>query len=501
MNRSSSMHLNTGKRRNRLRIDPRYVLIVFPISLVVLHQSVVVMHHSQQSASGDESANRIRYLGNEPVREKAPKKIKTASNTEEYQGPPTWISDYIVWHQEMRSQYPGLKLFTDPSAPKILIRMCLGLCGGLNDRLGQLPWDLYIANQTKRILLIRWERPKALEEFLVPNELDWTVPKGAEGFGDMHAVRRLYPDMFRNYSADRPEKDFWESHLDLALERAKFGEFKDNKVLRYQLLGHLDEAVLEKRLQDLGETDMIHYSPSFGKIFTTFFRPSRPVEATLNSVYQELGLTPKKYTAVHCRVRHPKAFPKNVYVKGKSAAHPADKTGLPWIGQTRDFAIAIATHALQCARTLLSDANEPIYFFSDSNDLVRYMSRELKDPGFVSANASIFEQNNVDKDALSVVKTTNIVARDTTIENAHIDRQKGRDPAAYYATFVDLFLAINSRCITYGVGYYAIFAAKISGTQCKLLYQEEAWGSSDNKKFKAKVCQLSSLPKLGTKLL
>jgi hypothetical protein len=124
------------------------------------------------------------------------------------------------------------------------------------------------------------------------------------------------------------------------------------------------------------------------------------------------------------------------------------------------------------------------------------MSRELKDPAFIAGNASIFEQNKVDRDALSIVKTMNVVARDTTIENAHIDRQKGRDPAAYYATFVDLFLAINARCITYGIGYYAIFAAKISGIECKLLYQEEAWGSSDNKKFKAKVCHQSSLQKL-----
>jgi hypothetical protein len=288
-------------------------------------QSLLYLHNTQSSkvTVEDQTIERKNAMKTfntpkEPTREMAPRKTSdTTSNLNKDWNLPKWIVDYIAWHRDMRSRHPGLKLFTDPDAPKILIRMCLGLCGGLNDRLGQLPWDLYLANQTQRILLIRWERPKPLEEFMIPNELDWSVPKGAEGFGDMHAIRRLYRDMFRDYSADRPEQDFWDSHLDLALDRAKAGEFKDDKVLRYQLLGHLNEDVLEKRLRDLGETDMVHYSPSFGKIFTSFFRPSRPVQATLNTVYEELSIEPIKYTAVHCRVRHPKAFPKNIYVKGK----------------------------------------------------------------------------------------------------------------------------------------------------------------------------------------
>jgi len=51
---------------------------------------------------------------------------------------PRWVSDYIAFHNEIRSRFPGAQLFTDPEAPKILMRICLGLCGGLNDRLGHL---------------------------------------------------------------------------------------------------------------------------------------------------------------------------------------------------------------------------------------------------------------------------------------------------------------------------------------------------------------------------
>jgi hypothetical protein len=176
-------------------------------------------------------------------------------------------------------------------------------------------------------------------------------------------------------------------------------------------------------------------------------------------------------------VRHPKATAANVHVKGKNENYPADKTGLPWTGETKDFAVSIATHALQCARTLTKQPDEPIYFFSDSNDLAQYVAHDLKNPVFLKGNATLF-QNKHDAAALQVVKNARVISREQTMENAHIDRQKGRDPPAYFATFVDLFLAINARCVTYGIGFYAIFATKISGIQCKLLYQEEQWGKN-----------------------
>jgi hypothetical protein len=159
------------------------------------------------------------------------------------------------------------------------------------------------------------------------------------------------------------------------------------------------------------------------------------------------------------------------------------------VGETREFAVETATEALQCAKTLLSDPNEPIYFFSDSNDLVRYFSRELLNATFLSKNHTLLKANKIDWAALQEVRSSHIVARDVDMENTHLDRQKGRAPPHYYGTFVDLFLAINARCVTFGVGYYAVFAAKISGTKCKLLYTEEAWGGSERKKLIADVCK------------
>lgn len=416
-----------------------------------------------------------------------PSTVPVNSNHSNHPWPlPTWITDYIAWHNDMRAKFPGKLIFEHPDAPNIIIRVCLGLCGGLHDRLGQLPWDLFLANQTNRVLFIKWDRPKPLENFLIPNTFNWSVPSDAEGLHGMKETR-AQTDLFEGFNANQPEGHFWETQFDHSLERAKSGTFQHVKILRHILLGHLNENELEHRLHAIGETDMLHWTPSFGHIFNAFFKPSDPVQKELDSVYQSLQIHKGAYTAVHCRVRHPKATPYGLSVLGKNPKYPADKTGLPWLGLTKDFAVSIATHAIMCAKKLSSTPIEPIYFFADSNDLVQYMVHELaNDPHFLAKNQTLLN-NPVDQAAANAILSVQMVARDMTLENAHIDRQKGRPPPAYYATFVDLYLAIHARCVTYGVGFYALFATKISGTQCKLIYQEEEWGGTQGTKG-AKLC-------------
>lgn len=225
---------------------------------------------------------------------------------------PKWIRDYIAWHREVRTQYPGSELFTNPKAPNVLIRTCLGLCGGLHDRLGQLPWDLYLANQTGRVLFLRWYRPKPIEDFLVPNAFNWSMPPNIPGFSRLQDVQHTHTELFDGADDAHPEADFWTTHLDKGLNRAIHGEFKHVKVLRHRILGHLNEDELEKRLTAAGETDLVHMTSSFGKIFFLFFRPAPAIEMELEDVYRTLRISPGQYSAVHCRVRHPKAFSKTV---------------------------------------------------------------------------------------------------------------------------------------------------------------------------------------------
>lgn len=418
------------------------------------------------------------------------------------QGLPDWIQNYIHWHREQRSKFPGNKLFTDPAAPKLLIRTCYTLCGGLHDRLGKLPWDLYLANQTNRVLLMHWCTPAPLPEFLLPNLLDWTVPDEQETYHNATtcgSTEKVVTDLFdKQMHANRPRADFWTTHLDTALERATTGDYKDIPILRHRILG--EEKEFEKRLTALGEKDVIDWTPSYGKIFWIFFRPSLGVQKELDMVFRDLDLHPGQYSAVHCRVRHPKAQSKE-FSKGKtSEPGGADRVGLLWEGASRDFAVDTAVHALQCGQTLLPSNNsqEPIYFYSDSEDLARYISSELNDPVFLRANVSLIETIPVHKAARQVVQWSRIVGRRASTENLHIDRQGGHEPAAYYGSFVDLLVGAQSRCVTYGVGNYAIFASKLSGSECRLQHQKESWGPVDDTKLQhTKFCAPNSTILLG----
>ena len=127
---------------------------------------------------------------------------------------PNWMKLYMTWHDEKRQemkQYDEetngsggigggssigdsknsdgtgndddqqfLKYFTDN---RWIIMQCVARidknCGGLADRLKIIPYMIRVAYTTKRILLIHWTKPAALENFLLPpvGGFDWRTPK------------------------------------------------------------------------------------------------------------------------------------------------------------------------------------------------------------------------------------------------------------------------------------------------------------------------------------
>ena len=414
-----------------------------------------------------------------------PKVPDSPKTSEDPTNLPQWITDYIAWHRKMRSEFPGQSIITDPNAPPVLIRTCLGLCGGLHDRLGQLPLDLFLANQTKRVLLIKWIKPQPLEEFLVPpsDGIDWIFPSGIEGWGtncntlNLCAKQvRLHPQLPGNNGDARERKEV--SFGDLIDKNLKLlnGKMKDDKAVTYQILGHLSENYLEKRLSDLGETDMIHGTASFGNIFRKFFQPHPNVQKEIDEVNVKYGLIPGEYTVAHSRVRHPKAYKIGETFNGHFIAN-ADKLGLPFEGRFKDLAVDIASRAIQCAVTLPDVEQHPIYFMADESELVRFVTRDVVNSTFISEHANWFSNpTSTNATAKAIMSKHNVVARDQDIKNAHIDKNKGRPVEEYYGTFVDLYLGIQARCVVFGVGYYALFASKLSGTSCKMRYAKEMWG-------------------------
>ena len=193
----------------------------------------------------------------------------------------------------MRSiKYPGASLILDPSAPPVLVRICLGYCGGLHDRLGQLPLDLYLANQTGRVLLILWLRNGThlpLEEFLIPPDwgIDWTFPKDVPGWTTQAQVKsQPSAARYRQYDDLTSSMDAFFSHL----SRNSSSSVKEERVVTFAILGHLWESVLEQQLLSLGKVDTIHTTTSFGNIFWTFFKPHPNVQKEFELAYDQSNL-------------------------------------------------------------------------------------------------------------------------------------------------------------------------------------------------------------------
>ena len=173
-----------------------------------------------------------------------------------------------------------------------------GICGGLNDRLGQLPTDLHVANMTNRVLFIHWVKPVPLESLLMPNVIDWKVPKGV-GFDEQRDMlaKPKFP------ICGKIEQDCDE--MDAAINQAIHGPEAKERVLTFMWVQHINETTVEKRLQALGETDMIHNTPTFGHIFWSFFKLSPGVKSEIVKTKDKFQLNHKSFSILHCRVRHP----------------------------------------------------------------------------------------------------------------------------------------------------------------------------------------------------
>eukprot|EP00557_Chaetoceros_sp_GSL56_P008271 CAMPEP_0176501060 /NCGR_PEP_ID=MMETSP0200_2-20121128/13945_1 /TAXON_ID=947934 /ORGANISM="Chaetoceros sp., Strain GSL56" /LENGTH=633 /DNA_ID=CAMNT_0017899893 /DNA_START=347 /DNA_END=2248 /DNA_ORIENTATION=- len=443
---------------------------------------------------------------------------------------PQWIVQYFKWHNDVRTLYPGNKIFTDPQAPKILIRMCHAhLCGGLHDRLGQLPLDLFLAARSNRILMIQWLKPYSLQKFLVPPtppstsiqhanqtqtatatatatgtgahivdySIDWRMPEEwtmCRHLRDCIERFSKIPSLETNVGNGHVRGKNYTQMMDTNFYKLTKGDLKDEKIVKFEILGHGNEDWLEGHLRREGETDMIHYTPTFGNIFHSFFQLSPPIQTMYNHVTQSLNLTSQEYIAVHLRVRHPSGYRRNAKMDGRYAGN-ADRHVPQFANDFRESAIKAAIRALECTQLLKNGASAswstatessnseflPVYMMSDTKDLVNYFAFDLSNQMANNLYNQSFSENDPESIhfiAKSIASKFHIISRQLDDENLHID--KATPPGKleqYYSVFLDLFIGINAKCMVFGIGNYAVFAAKISFTPCKIRYQRAKLGT------------------------
>jgi hypothetical protein len=310
---------------------------------------------------------------------------------------PAWLRDYMAWHRETRQ-----KLNEDnwQEYKYFLLRCVAGdaACEGASDRLKTLPVQILLASQARRLFFIHWSRPAPLEEFLVPPEggLDWTLPPWLADKLDVEAVRPIW-----------------------RFDREKYlsGWHNDSQtVIRVRSILYAHSLYDEQRSE--GESTMWE---AYHDIWKAVFIPAPNVQARIDQILYDLGLTPNNYVAAHVRA---------VYAQNTT-----------WNREE--------INAVNCAVQLAekTTTETPIFFASDLAE----MTRRAIDYG---------QEHRIQ-----------VVGRVNVSETMHLDRGrnflgysddwKGRPASDFYDTFVDLYLLALAKCSSFGTGGYGSWGAVI----------------------------------------
>jgi hypothetical protein len=227
---------------------------------------------------------------------------------------PGWMQEYIEFH---RNSIQDLNE-TNWQSKRYLIVSCYNHrhCGGTADRLQPIPLYLLLAARSKRIIYVRWNSPYALEEFMLPVTINWTVP---EWFG---TILNNNTGIITN--AGKSTK------IKIAVENEK----------STVVVAKMQEGSGEKLYATL--TGDHSYESDYHYIFRAFFQPSPPIAKIVSEYFTKKGLTPGEYAVAHQRATYAK--------KSRQVS--------------RDFITADAINAVNCASTLMPGS--PVVFASDT---------------------------------------------------------------------------------------------------------------------------------------
>ncbi len=310
------------------------------------------------------------------------------------------------------------------------------MIGGVSDRLKSIPFFVAAAARSKRVFLIRWSRPAKLEEFLEPNEVNWSVPdwmvdkiENKEVTSHMRPYGGPLMSMYKRAKSVVLESLIQDTHGAAALY-------------------HIIEAELEKSKVTANSTKsketngLERYETIFHDLFRTLFKPSPPVQKLVEEKMKTANLTIGNYVSCHLRAFYGIEDKKHTLKRAKLKKY--------------------AINAVNCASMILPGA--PVYFASDSQvsiDTVRRVAKIHHRP-----IATIHED---------------------TKEALHLDKDwQSRDASEFYPTFVDLMLMANGRCTAYGHGGFGRFGALLShDAKCVIRHnvrrQTDACRWTDNK--------------------
>lgn len=203
---------------------------------------------------------------------------------------PKWMKMYLTWHKEAKANITE----SNWKDQRYLIMTCYNgqACGNVNSRLRPLPAHIRIAANTKRILLIHWDKPNRLEYFV-------ETPKETKDFGDEG----------RSIGMDWTVPDYMVWKVRASSQQTA------TKVLQKQAL-QLTRTVVNSNFND--DTFMEDYynarlvtdnaksddndKPAdqvYRDLFLSMFEPSLALQERVDEVMDHVGITTGNYSVAH----------------------------------------------------------------------------------------------------------------------------------------------------------------------------------------------------------
>jgi hypothetical protein len=289
-------------------------------------------------------------------------------------------------------------------------------CGGASDRLQSVSGMLMLANQTGRMLFIKWSRPAPLQEFLLPpiGGLDWTIPDWLDQLLD-----------FRKLPAAK------------AMKRAESSE----QIVTFRLQQGSIRAAFYNQHKSANE---LEYNAVVRDFWETLFTPSPPVAALIRQNMNDLHLVPGAYVAAHVRALYT-----------SDASNNTD----------------LVHNGINCATKLKPGL--PVYFASDSSKASRAALEygRSKQNDNITATATVVARI-ADTEPLHIDRGIDFLHKSNGWQNV--------SATAFYDTFVDLYLLAGSQCLSYGVGGYGFWGSLLShNSSCSNSHKKEKCGWTD----------------------
>lgn len=352
---------------------------------------------------------------------------------------PVWLKEYAEWHADQRKNH-----IADP-ATKFLILACerYSFCGGVADRLKNIPFYLLFAHKSGRVLLIKWEKGNDLEDFLVPpiGGINWTLPSNMTISDGYHMGN-------------------WENIMPWLQE-----PIQETSVKRYRKLviggsagtgGSMDFYRIEQQYKPNNAPAWFSTKRRPNGImketWEILFEPTPSVQNEITKTMSELGLSPRKYVVVHFRAE-------DIYFKKEDLKSSNDST-LILLNEddytTDEERISEIHNAIDCAFQLSQkhkDTYNKVYFTSSDNKDVKYVLRK-----------SPYKDKVIGKD--DVIRFHSDEPYQGWKDELH------PNPEHLYQTYVDLYIMKNSYCVAYGSLGFGLLGARIAGEKCMLNYED-----------------------------